>query len=145
MTTPQQLAERVCHAMYAQDAASQALGMVVVAIAPGAATLTMPVRADMLNGHDTCHGGFVAALADSAFAFACNAGNEQTVASGFDINFLAPVHGGDVLTATAAQRHRAGRTGVYDVAVTNQHGARVAEFRGRSYALKGRRIVEDFA
>ena len=101
MTTPQQIAEATRDAMWANDRASRALGMQVLAIGPGTATLLMPVREDMLNGHDLCHGGLVATLADSAFAFACNAYNELTVASGFDINLFAASRLGDVLTATA--------------------------------------------
>ena len=140
--TPQQIAEATRDAMWANDRASKLLGMAVLAIGPGKATLTMTVREDMLNGHDICHGGFVATLADSAFAFACNACNEMTVASGFDINLLAAAKQGDVLTARAAEVSRAGRTGVYDVNVSNQRGEAVAVFRGRSYAIKGKALVE---
>ena len=139
--TPQQLAEHVRSAMFANDGASQALGMQVTAISPTSATVTMTVRADMLNGHATCHGGFVTALADSAFAFACNAGNEMTVASGLSIDFLAPGREGDVLTAEGVEVSRAGRTGVYDVTVRNQRGELIAVFRGRSYTMKGRQTV----
>jgi acyl-CoA thioesterase len=127
--------------MWATDAATRALGMQLVAVAPGAATLAMPVRADMLNGHGTCHGGLIASLADSAFAFACNAYNELTVASGFDVNLLAAAYPQDVLTASAVEVSRAGRTGVYDVTVSNQHGKTIAAFRGRSYAAKGKAVV----
>jgi acyl-CoA thioesterase len=135
------LACAVGQAMYAADAASQALGMRVVAVGPGRATLTMQVRADMLNGHRTCHGGLIFSLADSAFAFACNSRNVSTVASGCTIDFLAPALEGDVLTAEAQERSLAGRTGVYDVTVSNQDGRAVAVFRGRSYRIKGQ-IVE---
>ncbi len=139
--TPQQTADQVRLHMWAQDQASQALGMQILAMAPGTATLSMTVRQDMLNGHHTCHGGLLSTLADSAFAFACNSYNELTVASGFGIDFLAPAHLGDVLTASCAEVSRSGRTGVYDVTVTNQRGERVAVFRGRSYTLKGRPTV----
>ena len=139
--TPPQLAEHVRSAMFANDGASQALGMQVTAISPTSATVTMTVRADMLNGHATCHGGFITALADSAFAFACNAGNEMTVASGLSIDFLAPGREGDVLTAEGVEVSRAGRTGVYDVTVRNQRGELIAVFRGRSYTMKGRQTV----
>lgn len=139
--TPQQLAEHVRSAMFANDGASQALGMQVTAISPTSATVTMTVRADMLNGHATCHGGFITALADSAFAFACNATNEMTVASGLSIDFLAPGREGDVLTAEGVEVSRAGRTGVYDVTVRNQRGELIAVFRGRSYTMKGRQTV----
>ena len=138
----QQIAEATRDAMWANDRASKLLGMTVLAIGPGSATVSMAVREDMLNGHDICHGGFVATLADSAFAFACNAGNEVTVASGFDINLLAAARLGDVLTAGAVEVSRAGRTGVYDVNVSNQRGEVVAVFRGRSYAMKGKALVE---
>jgi acyl-CoA thioesterase len=102
----------------------------------------MPVRDDMLNGHDICHGGLITTLADSAFAFACNTCNEVTVASGFDVNLVTAARKGDVLTAEAREVHRAGRTGVFDVEVRNQRGERVVAFRGRSYTLKGRHVVD---
>jgi len=140
--TPQQVAEAARDALWRDDHASHALGMQVLDVGPGTATLRMPVRRDMLNGHASCHGGFIATLADSAFAFACNAYNELTVASGFDINLVAAARLGDVLTATAAEVSKAGRTGVYDVTVHNQHGQAVAVFRGRSYTLKGKPLVE---
>ncbi len=142
MTTAQHIAEATRDAMWANDRASRALGMEVAAIGPGTATLTMTVREDMLNGHDLCHGGLIATLADSAFAFSCNAYNEVTVAAGFDVNIIAGARLGDVLTARAREVSRAGRTGVYDVQVSNQRGETVAVFRGRSYAMKGRAVVE---
>jgi acyl-CoA thioesterase len=115
--------------------------MEIVAIGDGTATLTMTVRDDMLNGHDICHGGFITLLADSAFAFACNSRNVVTVAAGLTVDFLAPAHGGDVLTARAAESSRSGRTGIYDMVVTNQHGARIALVRGRSHSLAGRTVL----
>ena len=139
---PQELAELTAKSMYENDAASQALGARVVSVAPGQASMTMTVRADMLNGHKTCHGGFIFALADSTFAFACNSRNSVTVASGCSIDYLAPGFEGDVLTAHAAEYSLAGRTGVYDVHVTNQDGKRIAIFRGRSYRIKGQ-VVGD--
>ena len=138
--TPQQVAEASRDAMWKDDRASRSLGIALLAVGPGTATLAMTVREDMLNGHDICHGGFVTTLADSAFAFACNAYNEVTVASGFDVNLLASARLGDVLTATAREVNKAGRTGVYDVTVNNQLGVAVAAFRGRSYTLKGRAL-----
>ena len=137
-----ELAERVAAAMYARDTASKALGMTIVEVNAGHAELTMPVRADMLNGHAICHGGFIFTLADSAFAFACNSYNFNTVASGCGIDFVAPAREGDVLTARARERALAGRTGVYDVEVANQRGETVALFRGKSYRIKGH-LVED--
>lgn len=139
--TPQQTAEFVRDGMYANDRASKALGIEVVSVAPGRATLTMKVREDMVNGHDICHGGLMATLADSAFAYACNSYNEMTVASGFGIDFVAPARKGDVLTATCAEVSKSGRTGVYDTEVTNQRGERIAVFRGRSYTMKGKPAV----
>ena len=138
----QRIAEATRDAMWANDRACKALGMRVTAVGPGTATLTMPVRDDMLNGHDLCHGGLIATLADSAFAYACNAYNEVTVASGFDIHLIAGARGGDVLTAEAKEVSKAGRTGVYDITVNNQRGEQVAAFRGRSYTMKGKPLVE---
>lgn len=142
MSTPQQVAEATRDAMMRGDRASRMMGIEVVAIGPGSATLTMTVREDMLNGHDICHGGFITTLADSAFAFACNAYNELTVASGFDVNLLTAGKRGDVLTATAREVSKAGRTGVYDIEVHNQRGQQLAAFRGRSYTMKGKPLVE---
>ncbi|EHL23739.1 phenylacetic acid degradation protein PaaD [Acidovorax sp. NO-1] len=138
---PQALADHVRHGMLAHDRATRALGMEITSMGPGHATITMAVRADMLNGFDTCHGGYITTLADSAFAFACNSRNTMTVASGLSVDFLAPGREGDVLTARAVEVSLAGRTGVYDVVVTNQRGESVAVFRGRSYAIKGRPTV----
>ena len=138
----QSLAERVAAGMYARDRASQAMGMRIAAIGPGYAELTMTVRADMLNGHAICHGGFIFTLADSAFAFACNSYNLTTVASGGAIDFVAPAREGDVLAAMARERSVSGRTGVYDIEVTNQRGETVAYFRGKSYRIKGH-VLED--
>lgn len=137
----QQTAEDVRRGMFANDRALHALGMDVTAIGPGTASVRMTVREDMLNGHDICHGGLIATLADSAFAYACNAYGELTVASGFAVDFLAPGRLGDVLQARCHEVSRAGRTGVYDVEVTNQNGERIAVFRGRSYTAKGRPAV----
>jgi acyl-CoA thioesterase len=139
--TPQQVAEAVRDGMFAHDRASRGLGMEVLAVSPGAATLAMRVREDMLNGHDICHGGLIASLADSAFAFACNSYDELTVASGFAADFVAPARLGDVLTARCAEVAKTGRTGIYDAEVTNQRGERVAIFRGRSYTIKGKPAV----
>lgn len=140
--TPQQVAEATRDSMWKDDRASRMLGMQVVAIGPGTATISMVVREDMLNGHDVCHGGIISTLADSAFAYACNAYNEVTVASGFDINLLAAAHRGDLLTASAAEVARSGRTGVYDITVGNQRGQTVAAFRGRSYTMKGKPLID---
>jgi acyl-CoA thioesterase len=101
----------------------------------------MAVRDEMLNGHEICHGGFITTLADSAFAFACNSRNQLTVAAGLTVDFLAPAHRGDVLTADAVEVSLAGRTGVYDIVVTNQQGARIALVRGRSARLRERSVM----
>lgn len=139
----QELAEAVRDAMMRDDRASRALGITIAEVGPGRATATMAVRPDMLNGFAICHGGFIATLADTAFAFACNGYNELTVASGFSIDIVAPAKEGDVLTARAHEVSKAGRTGVYDVEVSNQRGERVAVFRGRSYTMKGKPVVPD--
>jgi acyl-CoA thioesterase len=141
--SPQEIAEVVRDGMFARDRASRGLGMQVIEVRPGGATVTMTVREDMLNSHQVCHGGLIAALADSAFAFACNSYNQLTVASGFAIDIVAPARLGDVLTARCAEVARARRTGVYDVDVTNQLGQRIALFRGRSYTVKGSLAVVD--
>jgi acyl-CoA thioesterase len=140
--TPQEVAEAVRDAMWPDDRASQWLGMELVAIGPGTATMRMRVQEQMINGHAICHGGLVTTLADSAFAFACNAYNEMNVAAGFDVNLVAAARLGDVLTAVAVERSKSGRTGVYDITVSNQRGEAVAVFRGRSYTMRGRAVVE---
>ena len=139
---PDALARAVADRMFMNDRASRGLGMTIVGIGPGRAELTMTVRPDMVNGHAICHGGFVFTLADSAFAFACNSYNANTVAQGCAIEFLAPAHEGDLLTARAVERRRSGRTGVYDIEVTNGQGATVALFRGKSYRIDGTLVDE---
>ena len=133
----QKLAELAGKTMYQNDPASQALGMVLAEIRPGYARMTMTVRPDMLNGHRTCHGGFIFMLADSAFAFACNSHNFNTVGAGCTIDYLAPGREGDVLTAEAIEQALAGKTGVYDIAVTNAAGSTIALFRGKSHRVSG--------
>jgi len=140
--TPDELATACADLMWADDAASQALGMQLVSVRPGRATLRMSVRTDMTNGHGIAHGGFVFALADSAFAFSCNTYNVRTVAQGCDISFLLPAHEGDVLHAEARERVRAGRSGIYDVTVTRGDEI-VAEFRGRSRTIGGAILAEE--
>lgn len=135
--TEQALAEAVAEAMYARDPAVRAFGIRIDHVAPGHARLSMPVREDMLNGHGLCHGGMIFTLADSAFAYACNSRNQNTVASGCTIDYLAPGQCGDVLVAEAVEQSLTGRTGVYDIAVSNQDGKRIALFRGRSHSIKG--------
>ena len=134
--TPDEVARRSAAAMWAGDAASQGLGMELVAVAPGRASLRMTVRADMVNGHAIGHGGLTFTLADSAFAFACNSYNRSTVAAAAEISFLAPTGLGDVLVADAVERSRAGRDGVYDVTVRSADTV-VAQFVGRSKEIRG--------
>ncbi|WP_344043331.1 hydroxyphenylacetyl-CoA thioesterase PaaI [Nocardioides panacihumi] len=134
MVNADELARSSAESMWADDSASRALGMEIVSIAPGRAEVTMEVRADMVNGHALCHGGLIATLADSAFALACNTYGEVTVASGFEIDLLEPGRLGDVLVATAVERVRRKRSGIYDVTVRSGETV-VAEFRGRSRSL----------
>jgi acyl-CoA thioesterase len=138
----QALAELAGKTMYERDPASQALGMRLDEIRPGYARMTMAVREDMLNGHRTCHGGYIFMLADSAFAFACNSHNFNTVGAGCTIDYLAPGREGDLLTAEAVEQALSGKTGVYDIAVTNQEGRTVALFRGKSHRVNG--MVAEF-
>lgn len=138
----QATAEKVRDVMLADDAASKMLGMQIVEVSAGRAVATMTVRADMLNGFAICHGGLIATLADSAFAFACNSRNALTVASGFGIDILKSAKLNDVLTATAEETSLAGRTGLYDITVKNQNGDLIAAFRGRSYRLGERKVFE---
>jgi acyl-CoA thioesterase len=133
----QALAELAGKTMYERDQATRALGMTLDEIRPGYARMSMPVRADMLNGHATCHGGYIFMLADSAFAFACNSHNFNTVGAGCTIDYLAPGRAGDMLTAEAVEQALAGKTGVYDIAVSNQQGQRIALFRGKSHRIAG--------
>ena len=144
----QAAAEAAATAMFAGDRASQALGMQVTAVRPGWASVRMRVRADMLNGHGTCHGGLIFALADTAFAFACNSHNHRTVAAAASIDFLASAAEGDErsaegdeLSAEAQELWRTRRNGIYEITVTRQDGTRIALFRGRSHQLDGK-VVE---
>jgi acyl-CoA thioesterase len=137
----QTIAEQSVQALFAGDCASQFLGMKIEAVMPGEASVSMRVRDDMLNGHQTCHGGLLFSLADSAFAFACNSYGDNVVAAQCSIDYLAPAHGGDVLTAVAKQIWQGGRSGLYAVSVSNQKGELLALFRGRSHRIAGR-VVE---
>ena len=136
------VAQHVGQAMMANDKTSQSLGMRLTHISPGTAHLEMLIRPDMLNGFDTCHGGMITTLADSAFGFACNSYNQRTVASGLSVDFVAPAFEGDLLTARASEVCLQGRSGVYDVMVYNQNADCIAVFRGRSHRIKGRQTVE---
>ncbi|MEK0427567.1 MAG: hydroxyphenylacetyl-CoA thioesterase PaaI [Pseudomonadota bacterium] len=123
--------------MYARDRATQGLGIELLEVRPGYARMEMKVRNDMLNGHAMCHGGFIFTLADSTFAFACNSYNVQTVAAGCTIEFLTPAFEGERLQAEAIEQSRGGKTGIYDVVVTNPEGRKIALMRGKSHQLKG--------
>ena len=136
-TDPKALAQASAEHMYARDNATQGLGIQLVDVGPGSACMQMQVRPDMLNGHATCHGGFIFTLADSTFAFACNSYNLQTVAAGCTIEFLAPAFEGEVLQAHATEQARSGKTGVYDVVVTNADGKKIALMRGKSHQISG--------
>jgi acyl-CoA thioesterase len=132
------LAAQVGAALFARDAAARALGMALEAIAPGVARLAMPVRDDMLNGHGMCHGGLIFTLADTAFAYACNSRNRSTLAAAAEIQFVSPGRPGETLVAEARQRVLNGRTGIYDVEVTERASGRlIALFRGRSHQVTG--------
>lgn len=135
--SPQQIAAACGAAMYERDYAAQMLGITLEAIAPGYARMRMAVRQDMVNGHDIGHGGMTFALADTAFAYSCNSRNQVTVASACSIDFISPARLSDVLTAVAQERTLKGRTGIYNINVTNQHGELIAHFRGRSHRLGG--------
>ena len=139
-TGPLAIAQEVARLMWADDRASQALGMQLLEVRPGYARISMTVRRDMTNGHGMCHGGFMFLLADSTFAFACNSHNQKAVAASAEIHFLVPAHEGDVLTAEGQEQHLAGRSGVYDTRVTDQNGKLVALFRGKSATIKGQFI-----
>jgi len=140
--TPTERATKSAKSLWAGDAASQALGMKVVEIDRGTATLQMTVKSRHLNGHGKCHGGIMFMLADSAFALACNSRNQKTVAQVNTITYIAAVSLGDVLTATASELSRSGRSGIYDVRVVNKHGKTVAEFRGHSRTIQGQLFSE---
>ncbi len=137
------LAERTARAMWAEDSASRGLGMRLVSVHAGQAHLEMPVRADMTNGHGICHGGYQFLLADSAFAFSCNSRNQRCVAASAEVHFLAAAREGDLLTAIATEVHRAGRSGIYDIRVTNQRNELIAVFRGKSATIAGQLVESD--
>jgi acyl-CoA thioesterase len=142
VTDGQRLAEASAAALLTGDEASRAAGVALTRVAPGEAEVTMTVTGDMVNGHRIGHGGYVFLVADTAFAVACNTYGSVTVAAGCDIDFLAPVQAGDVLTATAVQRSRFGRSGLYDVTVRRGDGTVVAEMRGRSRTVRGQLVPE---
>lgn len=140
--TPKQIAERSAAAMWAGDSASKWFGMQLLEIDEAYATMRLTVAPHHANGHAMCHGGVTFALADSAFAFACNSYNRIVVAQHNSITYLVPAMVGDTLTATATEVALAGRSGIYDVRVTNQNDKTIAEFRGNSRIIKGQHFEE---
>lgn len=130
------IAKQCRDTMYAADVAVRALDIKVEVTGAGRAEAELEIRSEMLNGHDVCHGGYLFTLADTAFAYACNSYNLVTFAAGASIEFLRPVKLGDQIVAVATERHRGGRTGIYDVVLSNQDGAEVAVFRGRSHSTR---------
>jgi acyl-CoA thioesterase len=142
MPTAQDLAKRAAQALYQGDLLTRAFEMQIDQVGPGQARVTMRVRPDMTNGHGTCHGGVLFALADSAFAFACNTYNARTVAAAASIEFLQAARQGDELTAVASEAWRSRRSGLYDVTIVNQKQERIALFRGRSHQLDGK-VISD--
>lgn len=143
MMSPQERAAKVGESMFAVDVASKdTMGMELLAVAPGRASMRMAVRPLHLNGHQICHGGFIFTLADSTFAFACNSHNKNAVAAGCSIEFLKPARAGDVLTCEGVEQTLQGRHGIYDMKVTNQLGEVVAMFRGKSAQIPGQVFEE---
>ncbi|WP_421979390.1 hydroxyphenylacetyl-CoA thioesterase PaaI [Roseibium sp.] len=140
--TPQELAEACARIMWEDDNASQALGMELVRIAPGEADMRMTVTRIMTNGHGNMHGGYLFALADSAFAFACNTYNQMTVAQHCAITYVKPGALGDVLTAHAREVSKEGRSGIYDISLTREDGTVIAEFRGHSRTINRTFLTE---
>ena len=135
--TPKERAQKSAETMWNNDQASAWFGMRIDEIDEGFAVLSLTVEKKHTNGHGICHGGVTFALADSAFAFACNSRNQSTVAQHNTISYNSAVKLGDVLTATAKEISLIGRNGIYDVEVTNQEGLAVAQFRGCSRAIRG--------
>ncbi len=133
----QRIAERAAEALLARDTTAKMLGIHITGVKPGYARVSMTVRSDMVNGHRTCHGGLIFTLADTAFAVSCNSHNENSVAATASIDFLAPAFEADELSAEGTELWRSGRTGIYEVTVTNQRGERIALFRGRSHRIGG--------
>ena len=131
------LARACADAMWADDATSRALGIQLISVEPGRAVLGMAVTATMVNWHNTCHGGFIYLLADTAFGYASNTRNHRMVAQHCSISYLNPARSGERLTAHAVERQRAKRSGIYDVAVTREDGTVIAEFRGHARAIEG--------
>lgn len=137
------LARATAETMTRDDRCSAWLGMRLEEVRPGYARVSMAVGENMVNGHDLCHGGMIFTLADTTFAYACNSHNQRAVAAGCAIEFLAPAHLGDVLTAEGVEVAHIGRSGVYDMKVTNQNGQLIALFRGKAATIKGKLVGEE--
>lgn len=142
MTTAQELADSIGRVAAERDLAAQRLGIVLLDMGPGRCRLRMTVQPDMVNSHGTCHGGIIFTLADSAFGYACNSFNRNTVAQHASIEFLRPVMPGATLTATAELRSTTGRSSIYDMTVTDADGNMVALFRGLARTVKGTTLPE---
>ena len=132
-----EIARRSADAMWAEDNATQALGIERVSVGPGRAVMAMTIRESMTNGHGTCHGGYIFLLADSAFAFACNSHGQRTVAAHCSVSYITPGKLGARLVAEAVERQRGERSGITDVTVRDEAGAIIAEFRGHSRTIPG--------
>ncbi len=142
MSDAAHIARRSAEAMWALDTATRSLGMHLDRVEPGVAVLSMPITESMVNGHGTCHGGYIFMLADSAFAFACNSFNQKNVAQNCQITFVTPGRPGMRLVAEARMRQRGERSGIYDVTVSSDAGDIIAEFRGHSRAIAGTHVPE---
>jgi acyl-CoA thioesterase len=140
---PAELAQASADAMLAEDQASRALGMSIDRVSPGVAVLSMSVVPSMVNGHGLCHGGYIFMLADSAMAFASSSRGQRTVAQHCQISYIAPGRLGMRLVAEARERHRAERSGIYDVTVKSEAGETIAEFRGQIRSIPGMLVSED--
>jgi len=140
MTSAQAVAERIGRVAAERDLAARRLGIALLGMSPGGCRLRMVVQPDMVNSHGTCHGGIIFTLADSAFGYACNSFNRNTVAQHCDISFLRPVAVGTELTAIAELRSTTGRSSVYDMTVTDADGNLVALFRGLARTVSGETI-----
>jgi len=143
MTDANNLARDCAEAMYERDQATRRMGIQLLEAGPGTSRLSMRVREDMIQGHGTCHGGYLFALADSAFAFACNSYNDAAVAIGCSIDYVAPAREGDELIALAFEQSRSGRTGNYDVRIENSQGQLIALFHGKSYKVRGTVLAQE--
>lgn len=140
--TPEIRAQRSAEEMYSGDEATRYLGASLDEVTPGSAVMTMTVKPHHLNGHGICHGGFLFTFADSCFAFACNSYNQKFVSLHGEITYMAPSFGGDVLTAVATEVSKQGRSGVYDIRVTNQNGDDIVLFRGLCRSINGTHFEE---